>query len=358
MQNSIANLFAPVRVGRHTLKNRIVMGPMTRSRADHDGVPTPIVAEHYAQRARAGLIITEGVYPSPVGKGYVRTPGIHSQAQVDAWRQVADAIHRAGSLIFMQIMHTGRVSHPSLLPGEALPVAPSAVRAEGRIWTNDDTQKVMVQPRALALEEIPQIIAEYRDATEKALAAGFDGVELHGASGYLPEQFLSSATNRRSDAYGGDIRNRARFVLEVIEAMVQVAGNDRVGIKIAPELGLNGVSDDSPWETYSCLVRKLDELNLAYLHIGYFGAKTDYRKQLRPLFRGPILIGGGLKKSSAESLIQDGTADAAVFALPFIANPDLPDRLQKGLPLSVPDKSTFYTPGPKGYTDYPAASDH
>ncbi|MDR2365082.1 MAG: alkene reductase, partial [Zoogloeaceae bacterium] len=269
------SLFAPVRIGRHTLKNRFVMAPMTRSRADDEtGVPDDLVATYYAQRADAGLIISEGVFPSAMGKGYVRTPGIESEAQIAAWRRVAAVVHERGGKIFMQIMHCGRISHPSLLPNGATPIAPSAVKPEGQAWTSAG-QADYVTPRALAAEEIRDIIGQYRRATRQALEAGFDGVELHAASGYLPEQFLSSGSNQRDDRYGGSVENRARFILETLAAMADEAGNDRVGIKISPEMNYNSIVDAAPRETYTYLVEQLRSLDLAYLHVALFGAKTD-----------------------------------------------------------------------------------
>ncbi len=349
------SLFTPVAIGRTTLRNRLVMAPMTRSRADDAGVPSDLSATYYAQRAGAGLIITEGVFPTTMGKGYVRTPGIETDAQLAAWKRVTEAVHAEGGRIFMQLMHCGRISHPSMLPGGALPVAPSAIRPAGQAWTDSGPQD-FVTPRALSVTEIADVVAGYGAATRRALEAGFDGVELHGATGYLPEQFLSSSTNRRDDRYGGSVANRARFALEVLEAMVTEAGGDRVGIKISPEMGFNDISDAAPQETYAYLVDQLRRLNLAYLHVGLFGTTTDYHGLLRPRFDGAYLIGGGLDQAAAAAALTKGGADAAVFGSAFLANPDLPERFQQGAPLNAPDKSTFYTPGARGYTDYPALS--
>lgn len=348
-----SHLFAPVKAGAYILPNRIVMAPMTRSRANDGGVPGDLAAAYYAQRASAGLIISEGTFPSAMGKGYVRTPGIETDAQVAAWRRVAEAVHAHGGRIFMQIMHAGRISHPLHLPGGALPVAPSAVRPAGQSYTQEGL-KPHVTPRALETREIPGVVAEYARAAQRALAAGFDGVELHAASGYLPEQFLSSRTNRRTDAYGGSPANRVRFVLDVLEAMIGAAGADRVGIKIAPELGFNDIADDTPQETYAYLVQSLNALGLAYLHVVQASPGTDYHALLRPLFTGAYFAGGGLTQAAAESLIADGRADAAVFGKLFLANPDLPQRLLRNARLNAPDPDTFYTPGPAGYIDYPS----
>ena len=348
-------LFTPVRVGRYTLSNRMVMAPMTRSRAGDDGVPSELAITYYSQRASAGLIITECAYVSPMGKGYVRTPGIGTDAQVAAWKKITEAVHAKGGRIFIQLWHTGRISHPALLPEGAVPVAPSAIKPAGQSWTPSGLQD-FVTPRALSVDEIAGIVADFRIATRRALEAGFDGVELHAASGYLPEQFLTSGTNQRQDQYGGFVANRARFVLEVLAAMVAEAGGDRVGVKIAPEMHFNDIVDANPQETYTYLVEQLRGLNLAYLHVALFGAKFDYHARLRPRFNGAYLIGGGLDQKSAEAAVADGRADATVFGSAFLANPDLPERFRRGAPLNTPDPSTFYSPGAQGYTDYPFLS--
>ena len=342
-----------VRIGRHALRNRLVMAPMTRSRAgDATGVPSPLAAEYYGQRADAGLIIAEGTFPSPMGKGYVRTPGIHSAAQIDGWKRVTDAVHARGGLIFLQLMHTGRISHPSLLPNSATPVAPSAIAAKGQVYTATGPLDFVV-PRALETGEVAGIVDEYRLATRHALQARFDGIELHAASGYLPEQFLSSGTNQRTDRYGGSLENRARFIVEVLTAMIDEAGSDRVGIKISPEMGFNSVTDAAPQQTYQYLVQQLDKLNLAYLHLARTGSAFDYRSLVRPLFNGPLLLGGGLDRDSAASLIARRGADAAVFGSLYLANPDLLQRFAAGAPLNAPDRDTLYSDGPQGYIDYP-----
>lgn len=352
----MSQLFTPVRIGRHTLlPNRLVMAPMTRSRSDDDGIPSDLVTLYYAQRSSAGLIITEGVFPSAMGKGYVHTPGIETDAQAAAWKKVTEAVHANGGRIFMQLMHCGRISHPSLLPNEAQPVAPSAVKPTGKTWTASGLQD-FITPRELSKDEIVGVINDYRMATRRALSAGFDGVELHTASGFLPEQFLSSGSNQRQDQYGGSVANRVRFVLEVLHAMVAEAGGDRVGIKISPEMGFNDTFDATPQETYTYLVDQLRDLNLAYLHVALFGANVDYHALLRPRFNGAYLIGGGLDQMGAEAVLADGRADATVFGGAFLANPDLPDRFRQGVPLNLPDKNTFYSPGAQGYTDYPFLS--
>jgi N-ethylmaleimide reductase len=348
----MSKLFTPANIGGQTIRNRMVMAPMTRSRANDAGVPDDIVVTYYEQRSSAGLIITEGVFPSAAGKGYVRTPGIDTDEQVAVWKKVAEAVHARGGRIFMQLMHSGRISHPSLQVDGALPVAPSAIKPAGQTWTGNGMEE-FVTPRALRLDEIAGVVNEYRTATRRALEAGFDGVELHAASGYLPEQFLSSGSNHRDDEYGGSIANRARFVLEVLEAMVAEAGGARVGLKISPEMNFNDISDATPQETYTYLVDQVRGFNLAYLHVALFGAKVDYHALLRPRFEGAYLVGGGLNQETAEKLLADGHADATVFGGAFLANPDLPERFRTGAPLNAPDKNTFYTPGAQGYIDYP-----
>ena len=348
----MSQLFTPTQIGRYTIQNRMVMAPMTRSRADDAGVPSELVSIYYGQRASAGLIISEGVFPSAMGKGYVRTPGIETDAQVTAWKKVTEAVHAKGGRIFMQVMHCGRISHPSLLPNDAQPVAPSAIKAAGQTWTGAGMQEFVI-PRELSVEEIAGVVNDYRMATRRALEAGFDGVELHTASGYLPEQFLSSGTNKRQDQYGGSVANRVRFVLEVLAAMVAEAGGDRVGIKISPEMGFNDTMDANPQETYTYLVDQLKDLNVAYLHVALFGAKVDYHALLRPRFNGAYLIGGGLDQKAAEAALTEGRANAAVFGGAFLANPDLPERFRQGAALNAPNKDSFYAPGAQGYTDYP-----
>lgn len=344
-------LFDRLRIGEIELTNRIVMAPMTRSRADEHGVPSEMAPIYYAQRASAGLIITEGAAPSPMGKGYIRTPGIYSDDQVRAWRLVTDAVHRKGGRIAVQLMHCGRISHPSVLPGGATPVAPSAVRPNGTTYT-DEGMKPHVTPRALERSEIRAIVDEFRQATARAFEAGFDGVDLHGGAGYLPMQFLSSSTNQRTDEYGGSVERRARFIVEVLEAMASVKGAHRVGINLSPEMTFNDITDATPQETYAYLVKTIGMMGLAYLHVSPYGA-TDYHALLRPLFKGPYLAGGGFDQAKGEAFLNEGRADAIVFGSMFIANPDLPERFRRGAPLAKADQATFYSGGARGYIDYP-----
>lgn len=345
-------LFSPLQLGAIQLTNRMVMAPMTRSRATPDGVPTDLMVDYYRQRASAGLIISEGVAPSALGKGYLNTPGLYTAQQVAGWRKVTDAVHAVGGHIFAQIMHTGRIAHASTLPDNTQPVAPSAIRATGQIFTATGLQDHSA-PRALSTAEVLDVIAEYRQAARLAMEAGFDGVELHAASGYLPEQFLSSGTNQREDAYGGSVENRTRFILEVLDAMLAETGAGRVGIKLSPEMGFNDIHDANPLETFPYLVEQMAGKGMAYLHVALFGTPTDYHTLLRPRFKGTYLIGSGLTQASAEALLAEGKAEAAVFGNLFLANPDLPERFRQGAVLNTPDRNTFYTPGAQGYTDYP-----
>ena len=347
-------LFEPLRVGRISLSNRIVMAAMTRSRADDAGNVSALTALYYAQRAGAGLIISEGIYPEPMGKGYVRTPGIATTDHVRAWRQTTDAVHRSGGRIVAQIMHVGRISDRSFLPNNAVPVAPSALRPNGQSYT-DGGMIPFETPRALDVDEITAVIRSYGEATQRALDAGFDGLELHAGSGYLPMQFLSSGSNVRTDRYGGSARNRTRFVVEVLERMIEVAGASRVGLKITPGMTFNDALDADPAETYATLVEQLDGLGLAFLEVVNHHEHIDFHALLRSKFKGAYLIGGGLTKATASQALLDGRADAAVFGEAFIANPDLPERFRRDVPLATGDRSTFYTPGPVGYVDYPPA---
>lgn len=353
------HLFEPFTIGSIELKNRIVMAPMTRNRADVNGVPSPWAATYYGQRAEAGLIITEGTQPSAAGQGYPRTPGIHTPEQIAGWRKVTDAVHRRGGRIVMQLMHTGRIAHRANRTVDGPPVAPSAIRVAGQIHTDAFGKQDFSMPRALTLDEIPSVIDEYRQATVNALAAGFDGVELHGANGYLPMQFLSSNSNRRTDRYGGTVQNRARFIIETLEAMVEAAGSGRVGLRVSPDTTFNDMHDANPAETHVHLVDAINRLGLAYLHVqrtpGELPPESafDPIALLRPRFDGPLIATGGFDLESGTRLVAEGGADLIGYASFFIANPDLVERFRRGAPLAQPDQTTFYTPGPKGYSDYP-----
>lgn len=354
-----SDLFRPVQFGRYQFANRVVMAPLTRSRASADGVPRPIMAEYYAQRASAGLIIAEGTNISPQARGYAFTPGIHSAPQVEAWRSVTRAVHAKGGHIFVQLWHVGRISHPSLQPGGALPVAPSAIRPAGTAYTEVGLQPC-VTPRALESAEIPGIVEQYRQAARNALAAGFDGVEIHAANGYLLEQFLRDSTNKRTDAYGGSRENRARFLLEVAEAVTGVCCGDRVGIRLSPVTPVNDIGPDSdPEATYSYVVQHLNAFNLAYVHL-IEGATQGPREVsggfdfqiLRRLFKGLYVANNGYDLKLALEARRLNRADLIAFGRLYIANPDLVERLRSGAELNVPDRATFFGGGPEGYTDY------
>ncbi|HEV2860557.1 MAG TPA: alkene reductase [Pyrinomonadaceae bacterium] len=345
-------LFDSLRIGDTELDNRIVMAPMTRSRADDSGVQPAYVAEYYRQRASAGLIITEAVNVSPMAKGYVRTPGIYTDEQVESWRPVAEAVHARGGKVFMQVFHTGRIALPDFLPAGARPVAPSAVRAKGQNYT-DEGMKEFVTPREITREEIKQTVRDFAAAAANAVEAGFDGVELHAASGYLVQQFLSTNVNLRADEYGGSIENRARFLLEVLDAMTEAVGAARVGVKFSPRMPFNDIEETDAEELYRYVLEKLNGRGLAYVHVGDFTGEGWHAK-LRPVYEGVYFAGAGLSKEAGEELLARGLADAVVYGTKFISNPDLPERFRRGAPLNEPDQATFYTPGERGYTDYPS----
>jgi len=314
-----------------------------------------MAAEYYATRAGAGLLITEGTGPSPAGMGYPRTPGIYTPAQVAAWRSVTDAVHARGGKIFLQIMHVGRIAHAANRNIPDPPVAPSAIRAAGLMWTDSLGMQPNDMPRALELAEIPSVSQEYAQATRNALAAGFDGVELHAASGYLPNQFLSPGANARADSYGGSIENRIRFVVETLQLMIAAAGSPgKVGMKVSPGMDFNDIQDPAPLPTYLALAQAIAPLPLAYLHVMRTGIGAE--AALREVFPGTLLVGGGFLKDEANLTLAEGRADAIVFGSAYLANPDLVQRFERDAPLNAPDPSTFYTPGPKGYTDYPVLS--
>ena len=347
------NLFTPGRIDGFDTKNRMFMAPMTRCRSDAQGVPTDIVARYYEQRASAGLILTEGIAPCAVGLGYARTPAIESQAQVAAWKKITDAVHARGGRIFSQFMHVGRIGHSANRYTKEPLISPSGVRATGQMWTDAMQLQDFDQPRAIDLAEIPGIIDDYANATRNAMQAGFDGVELHSASGYLPMQFLSTNTNQRTDGYGGSATNRVRFVVEALEAMSKAAGSaSKVGIKISPAMPFNDIHDADPVETYTTLVKAIGNMGLAYLHVLQSAPEPSYFKMLRPLFNGPFAAGGGFTKDSGNSALASGIADFVVFGKLFTSNPDLPVRFERGAELVPPDPAVFYTPGPEGYTTY------
>ena len=349
--------FEPIDLAGTNLANRIVMAPMTRSRAYGPGAtPTPLMATYYAQRAAAGLIITESTQPSVLGQGYLYSPGLHSAEQVAAWRQVTDAVHATGGVMFAQLMHAGRVSHPGLLPDGMMPVGPSAVAAIGQAHTLEG-KKDFVTPVELTEAEILGTIQDFADAARNAIDAGFDGVELHGANGYLLHQFLSTNANQRSDRWGGSIHGRIRFAVEVVRAVVDAIGAHRVGLRISPANPYNDIVEDGYRDTYRALVDTLVPFGLAYLHM----METSDREltvELRRRFGGSFILNpatpGAVTNIDALALVEDGTADMISFASLFLANPDLPARLAAGGPFNIPDPATFYGGDESGYTDYPS----
>lgn len=349
------SLFTPVTLGDIPLSNRIVMAPMTRDRAGEGDVPTALMVEYYAQRASAGLIVTEGVQPSPAGKGYWRTPGIHSAGQIEGWRKVADAVHARGGRIVMQLMHCGRVVVPANRGFEAEVIAPSALPCPVQVPGPDGTPADCAMPRAIGAAEIPALLEEYAAAARNAVAAGMDGVELHCASGYLINQFLNPASNHRSDELGGSAQNRARFPLMVLKALAEAIGPGRVGFRISPGNPYNGMDPADPAATFAPFVKGADALGLAYLHVVDMGLpELDTLALLRENFSGPIVANNNLKADSARALLDAGKAEAVSFGRAFIANPDLVERIAAAAPLAKPDYALLYTGEERGYTDYPA----
>ncbi len=358
-----AVLFTPTRLGAVDIPNRVLMAPMTRSRAGRDGVPSTLASLYYVQRASAGLIVTEATQVTPEGQGYIQTPGIHTEAQVAGWRRVTDATHAAGGRIFLQLWHVGRVSHQSFQPGGALPVSASAIALPGEAWTYDGMQPHPT-PRALETDEIAGVVAQFKHGALLAQQAGFDGVEIHGANGYLIDQFLRDGTNRRTDRYGGSAANRARFLLEVTEAVVTVWGADRVGVRLSPLGGFNAMSDSDPATTFGEAVRSLDRFGLAYLHmVEQFGPEPLSEEQLgilrsiRERWHGPYIANGAYDAARGAEAVRDGWAAAVAYGVPFLANPDLPLRFLTGTQLNEPDRATFYGGDQRGYVDYPAAAE-
>lgn len=358
----MTDLFSPLRLGAVELSNRIVMGPLTRSRAGAGDVVKPMTATYYAQRASAGLIISEASPISPQGKGYAWTPGIFSAEQVAGWKTVTEAVHAKGGRIFIQLWHVGRISHPDLQPGGALPVAPSAVRPEVEAFTETGL-KPAVTPRALDIAELPGIIDDFRRAADNAMQAGFDGVEVHAANGYLLDQFLRDGANKRTDAYGGSVENRVRLTLEAVAAVSAVCGADRVGLRISPVNTRNDLVDSNPEPLFLHLADRLRETNIAYLHVieGVTGGERDVGgfdlDQLRQRFGGVYMLNNGYDKALARQVLQAGKADLICFGRPFISNPDLVERLRRDAPLNPLDPATLYGGDERGYLDYPTLAD-
>ena len=353
-------LFTPFTAGEIVADNRLVMAPLTRNRADNEtGEVSDMHVEYYRQRAGAGIIITEATQISPEGKGYFQTPGIHTEGQVAAWRKVTDAVHSEGGRIVIQLWHVGRISHTSLQPEGGKPVAPSAIAAGVKTFTANGFEDTS-EPRALDLDEMPRLVADYAHAAEMAKKAGFDGVEVHGANGYLLDQFLKTGSNKRDDAYGGSVENRARLLFEVLDAVTKVWGGERVGLRLSPFSPANGIEDANPQETFEYVVEGLNRYNLSYLHLveGATGGSRELDEgesiaALRGLFKGPYMANNGYDREMALEAVANDKADLIAVGRPFIANPDLPRRWQMNGPLNEGDTDTYYGGGREGFTDYP-----
>lgn len=351
-------LFTPTSLGKVQLKNRIVMAPMTRSRAINN-VPNELMEKYYSLRAEAGLIITEGTSPSANGLGYARIPGLFNDAQQQGWQRVTDAVHSAGGKIFVQLMHTGRVSHPANMQAGSRILAPSAIAAPGEMWTDSQGQQAHPVPVAMSEADIAQTIAEYAASAKRAIAAGFDGVELHAANGYMIDQFLNTASNQRTDQWGGSVENRIRFAVEVAKAAVAAIGAERIGMRISPYGVFNGMAPDAEMDTlYARLIAALNPLGLAYIHVvdhssmGAPEVSPVLKARIRADFKGSYILSGGYDAARANADLDAARGDMVAFGRPFISNPDLVRKLQSGAALLAPDFNTFYTPGEKGYTDY------
>jgi len=357
-KNMALDLFSPASLGSIALKNRMVMAPLTRNRAGEGGVPQALNVTYYEQRATAGLIITEATPISPMAHGYPALPGVYTDAQVAGWKKITDAVHDKGGKIVLQLWHVGRISHPSLLPNGELPVAPSAIKPAGKAFTYQGLVDY-VEPRALDVSELPAIVADYVHATQCALAAGFDGVEIHAANGYLLDQFLRDGTNKRTDNYGGSFENRVRLLMEVTKAVVAVAGSDKVGIRISPVNPFNDMHDSNPQALFNYVAETLNQFNLAYLHVleggvhgGGIADPFDF-VALRKLFKNAYMANLGYDKARGNAAIASGHADVIAYGVPFIANPDLVERYKTDAALNEADSNTFYGGTEKGYTDYP-----
>ena len=353
----IARLFDPLQVGGVTLKNRLAFAPCTRQRSNLDGTPNALNVEYYRQRAGAGLLVSEGIYPDDMGKGYLFSPGLCTASHVAGWRAVTDAVHDAGGAIFAQIMHVGRLSDPLMLPGNVMPISASAVRPDptARHYTVNcpRPKRPYPQPRALTIPEIYDVIGHFKRCTEMAVEAGFDGVEVHSASGYLPMQFLTPNTNTRDDAFGGSIERRANFLLSCVDAMSEVKGSSYVAVKVSPDWTFHNVFDDDAVGTYSYVAKELSKRRIAYLQVGNYGIGWDVYGTIRPLFDGPMMPVAGFTRARAAENIAADIGDFIGFGQALMANPDLDRRFQNGWQLERPKLDTYYTQGAEGYTDYP-----
>jgi N-ethylmaleimide reductase len=358
-ENSMTDLFTPLQMGALSLPNRIIMAPLTRGRSGTERIPNQLMKEYYEQRATAGLIISEATQISEQASGWVESPGIHTDQQVAGWRMITEAVHAKGGKIVLQLWHTGRASHPDFQPGGVAPVSASAIAPAGEAHTPLG-KKPFVIPRALDLDEIPGVIQQYVDATRRSQDAGFDGVEIHAANGYLIDQFLRDGCNQRTDAYGGSIANRARFLLEVTEAVVKTWSSDRVGVRLSPVNPFNDMRDSNPTATFTYAAEALNQFDLAYLHVleglpGHFlaGQSAPVAPQIRQVYKNTLMLNGGYNLETGNVALSNHAADAIAYGIPFIANPDLVERFQQNAPLNPHDPATFYTLGATGYIDYP-----
>jgi len=356
------DLFSPIKIGALNLNNRIFMAPMTRCRSLKEHVPNEMMAEYYAQRASAGLIITEGSQISPLGIGYPCTPGIHSAIQVEGWKKVTSAVHEKGGAIFLQLWHVGRVSHPAFHSGE-LPISSSAIKPKGEIYTPEG-MKPFVTPRAMTIKDIKEVVKQYVTGAKNAIEAGFDGIEIHGANGYLVDQFLRDGTNVRRDKYGGTVENRARFIFKIVEAISDAIGSGKTALRLSPSGTFNDMSDSDPKKHFTHVCEKLNDYDLAYLHIVdalegniQHGAKVVELGLLREVYNGVLVVNGGYDLKRGNAVIRNGEADAVSFGTLFLANPDLPERFKAGTTLNKPDPNPFYTQDKKGYLDYRSMQD-
>ncbi|MCU4307155.1 alkene reductase [Acinetobacter ursingii] len=352
----MAELNSPLKIGDFEIKNRLVMAPLTRARSGETRVPNQLMQEYYAQRANAGLILTEATVIAPKAVGYAETPGLWSEQQAQAWQPIIEAVHAQGSKMVVQLWHVGRISHPDLLDGDT-PVAPSAIQPAGHVSLLRP-KRPYVTPRALSIEEIQEIVAQYKHAAELAKVAGFDGVELHAANGYLIDQFLQSTTNQREDEYGGSLENRARLLLQVVDAFIEVWGAGRVGVHIAPRADSHDMGDANPLETFGYVMQQLSQRQIAFVFSREYQAEDSISPQLRQQFTGAWIANENLTPESAKQLLASGEADAVSFGKAYIANPDLLTRLEKNLPFNELNPETIYAKGALGYTDYPALAEH
>lgn len=359
----MSQLFNKTTIGNIDVNNRVFMAPLTRNRAKPDGVPGNSAALYYKQRAGAGLILTEATQISPIGKGYLNTPGIYTPAHIQGWKEITEAVHAEGGKMFIQLWHVGRISHTSLLPDGEIPVSASAIQAHAQTYTQDGMVSVS-EPRAMTIEDIQQTVQDYKAAADSAKEAGFDGIEIHSANGYLLDQFLQDKTNKRDDRYGGAIENKMLFLLEVIEAVCDVWSPQQVGVRLSPTGAFNDMGDSNPKDNFGAVIKKLNEYNLGYLHMverfpGIENSESDEAiiRDLRDLWQGFYIANGEYNRQSAINAVESGYADAIAFGRPYIANPDLAQRLEKNTDLNTPDQTTFYGGGEKGYTDYPFLED-